>query len=250
MSLIRDDDDPRAVLAATCVLAVTLLAAAFGCFGAVAHAQESVVREVKAGLEVQGVSLQGSCNAFRITHAVAERLGFKLLRKVPGQNRVAFRPDGTCEGGSGGSLPGYAVDYVIAPSTCFGYDILIDEGGSNGPTWREENLTNAPTEVARNCRPDNQADPVALGVPTPDPTPDPPADLVARLAALEAQARELHAWGLELQATVTGLGMLHEEVVSQIEILNQQIRELTNRPIPTGCRASVFGIRVGCQLVP
>jgi len=81
---------------------------------------KSDVEIVKAQLEAQGVNVSTPCGAFKITKGVAERLahtGAGLLSKPSGNN---------CDG--------FAVD-IIAYADGRIFDILIDSGGANEPTW-------------------------------------------------------------------------------------------------------------------
>jgi hypothetical protein len=110
-------------------------------------ANRDVVVQVIAELNAKGVSMSGSCGAFRITNEVAKRLGFYLLRKNAG-NRAVPQADGSCLSGEQTTAPGYATDYVIDPTTFYGYDLLGDGGGANNPQFIGPETD--PVMVARN----------------------------------------------------------------------------------------------------
>lgn len=114
------------------------------------HAQASVVAEAKSDLQARGVDLSGACGALKITNLVAYRLSprFGLLHKAGG-NRAILQVDGSCLTGEQSNDPeGYATDYLIDRATGFGYDLLTDGGGNNGPQWAGPE--NAPDMVSRN----------------------------------------------------------------------------------------------------
>jgi hypothetical protein len=110
----------------------------------------TAVALAKADLEARGVDLSGACGAVKIANLVAWRLGgrFGLLHKAGG-NRAILKADGSCLTGEQSNDPeGYATDYLIDRATGFGYDVLSDGGGANGPQWAGPE--NAPDMVARN----------------------------------------------------------------------------------------------------
>jgi len=122
-------------------------------FASSAFAQQSVVETAKAELEAAHVDVSGPCGAVKITNLVASRVHYRLLVKRGG-NRATLRPDGSCLSGEQSGEPGFATDYVIDPSTFFGFDLLGDGGGANRPQW-----SGPETDfVARNK--ENAADPI------------------------------------------------------------------------------------------
>lgn len=109
--------------------AVALTAAQLATPGAVAAGPDagsaSLVQSVKDGLIARGAPLSGACGAFSITKRVAWALrasGGGLLSKPSGNN---------CEG--------YSTDIVAFKGVGVTriFDMLIDGGGTNGPTWSE-----------------------------------------------------------------------------------------------------------------
>jgi len=122
---------------------VALTAAQLGTPGAVAArgatGSAQLVADIKAGLVARGISLSGACGAFEITKRVAWALksgGGGLLEKLTG-NKCQDR----------------SVDIVafqgVGETRIF--DMLIDGGAANGPTWSEgtpvaANRWKAPTD--------------------------------------------------------------------------------------------------------
>lgn len=97
---------------------------------------KELVERVKANLEAAGEDLSGPCGAFKILNAVALVLGprYGLLRKTAG-NRAIPTDDGGCLTEHESQEFGFATDYLIDSDTFYGYDILEDGGGKNGPQW-------------------------------------------------------------------------------------------------------------------
>ena len=127
-----------------------------------AQSHEDDVRIIKAQLVTAGVDLSGPCGAFQITKRVVWRLraeGYGLLVK------------------SGNNCEGYSTDAVILPSGLH-YDILVDSGGANGPTWSIvlDEHTGQPLLRPGDYRPPFDPDPEVepAPVPVPQPTPEPP----------------------------------------------------------------------------
>lgn len=118
-------------------------------FGSPVFAQDAgVVAAAKADLQAHNVDISGSCGALKVTNYVAFRQHYALLHKAGGY-RAVLRADGSCLTGEQSNDPeGFATDYVIDLSTFYGFDILHDAGGSNGPGW--DGPENAPDMVARN----------------------------------------------------------------------------------------------------
>lgn len=83
--------------------------------------RSAVVAQAKEDLESAGHDLSGPCGAFSIVRLAAWRIGGDagLLSKPSGNN---------CEG--------YATDIIVYPNGRI-YDVVIDGGGRNGPTWRD-----------------------------------------------------------------------------------------------------------------
>jgi hypothetical protein len=139
------------------------------------HAE--VVAAVKASLEARGVNLR-ECGAFEITRRVAWQLrgeGAGLLAKPYGNN---------CEG--------FAVEIIVYPDGRH-YDILVDAGGSNGPTWRDAGVID-PSRWRAPVDPD-PAPPVVVS-PPPPPAPIAAVDLspvLNQLATIEAELATLRA---------------------------------------------------------
>ena len=182
------------------VLSVGLLLIATSAFGQ-DHTESDhrdVVVTVKNALVAQGVSLQGSCGAFQITKRVAWLLreeGFGLIAK------------------GGNHCEGYSVDAVILPSGLH-YDILVDAGTFNGPSW---NLVKHDETQLPYLRPGDYREPFDPGdspMPTPIPVPDPPVvtptplpstdltPVLLRLNMLEAEIQAVHAELKEFRAEV------------------------------------------------
>jgi hypothetical protein len=82
-----------------------------------------VIRQAKADLLAAGIDLRGTCGAFQITELAAWRMradGAGLLVKTSGDNCRGFSKDVIC----------------FADGT--GYDVLVDAGGENVPTWQRK----------------------------------------------------------------------------------------------------------------
>lgn len=81
--------------------------------------RSDVVAQAKEDLEDAGHDLSGPCGAFAIVKLAAWRMGEDagLLSKPSGNN---------CEG--------YSTDIIVYPDGRI-YDVIIDGGGRNGPTW-------------------------------------------------------------------------------------------------------------------
>lgn len=135
-----------------------------------------VVQRVKSDLVARGINLSGDCGAFEITKRVAWELrgqGFGLLDKQAGSN-----------------CSGYAKDIVMRADGQL-FDILIDAGGTNGPSWQESDKV-SPTRFRPPFGPiDIVTPPIEPPV---IPPVDPGIDVIAllteindRLAALLAQ---------------------------------------------------------------
>lgn len=179
---------------------------------------KQVVEHIKAELEARGVNLSGACGAAQITVRVAYMLRdrYGLLVKKAG-NRAVFRSDGTCVDGDHANAgePGFATDYLIDRSTFYGYDILSDGGGANGPQWPDDPET---TEVARNKANFAEA-PNLDGTIDPPHPPDPPDDLKARVTLLEArQADQLRT---------------NDAVLAKLKALADRVEDLEHTPPPT-----------------
>lgn len=94
------------------------------------HPDESgTVAQAKADLGAQGVDLTGPCGAFAIVNEAAKRIGAGLWDKPGGNN---------CQG--------FATDIIAYPDGYI-YDVLIDGGGANTPTW--DAATCLPLEPSR-----------------------------------------------------------------------------------------------------
>lgn len=128
-----------------------------------------VVEAVKASLETRGFDLSGPCGAFQITKRVAWDLraqGAGLHKKPHGHN---------CDG--------FATDIVVmkkSDTVYEVYDILIDSGGQNDPTFDLKGLINDPANYVPAFDPHDAP-------PAPTPSPEPPrqpADLTAVFQAI------------------------------------------------------------------
>lgn len=163
---------------------------------------KQIVEQVKVELEAAGENLSTPCGAFKITKRVAQRLastGAGLLSKPSGNN---------CEG--------YAVD-IIAYSDGRIFDILIDGGGANGPTWDAKEPVDPSRWVPVAGAPEP---PVTI----PDPPPvNPPAPVCnVNLAPLEASVGELK--GILLAVTQ---GMNAVQV--KLDALDEKLRQVEQR---------------------
>jgi len=172
---------------------------------------KAVVEHIKADLVARGVDLSGACGAAQITVRVAHTLRdrYGLLLKRAG-NRAVFRADGTCVDGdhANPNEPGFATDYLIDRATFFGYDILSDGGGLNGPQWPDDPET---TEVARNTANFAEAPNLDGTIDPPGPV-DPPVDppphqdeLAARVTVLEGRFADQLRTNDNLMGTLYGL---------------------------------------------
>lgn len=83
--------------------------------------RSDVVAQAKDDLENAGHDLSGPCGAFSIVRLAAWRMGGDagLLSKPSGNN---------CEG--------YSTDIIVYPDGRI-YDVIVDGGGRNGPTWND-----------------------------------------------------------------------------------------------------------------
>lgn len=79
----------------------------------------SYVSQAKSNLQTRGVNLSGACGAWEIVNEAAKLIGngAGLLRKASGNN---------CNG--------YSVDIIAFPDGYI-YDVIIDSGNQNTPTW-------------------------------------------------------------------------------------------------------------------
>lgn len=148
------------------------------CIPTLGYAQDytAIVASVKANLQARGVNLSGPCGAAAITVRVAYQLrdSYGLLLKRAG-NRAVFLPDGTCLDGDSTSAPGYATDYVIQIATGYGFDLLQDGGGANGPQWMGPESDQEMVQRNRaNFAPAPNLDNVPPPAPLPNPTYPPP----------------------------------------------------------------------------
>lgn len=133
---------------------------------------KETVEAVKADLVARGLDLSGPCGAFAICKRVAWALradGAGLLAKPSGNN---------CEG--------YATDVICYPDGRT-FDILIDGGGQNGPTW-EQHHPHDPSVAARYRPAFDPGD-----QPKPDPIVNKPDPTVVDLQALVAQINRIGA---------------------------------------------------------
>jgi hypothetical protein len=168
---------------------------------------KETVEQVKADLVARGEDMSGPCGAFKITKRVAWALrdsGAGLLSKPSGNN---------CEG--------YATDVICYPDGRT-FDILIDGGGQNGPTW-EQHHPHDPAVAAR-YRP--AIDPGDGPQPEPEPEPEPepqpqPVDLSAVLAQLQRMSEQLDRASNDARDA---------KVAAQLAL--SVARDLFNRPIP------------------
>lgn len=141
-------------------------------FAALPHPDRSeVVTHAKLELQIAGVDLTGPCGAFQITKLTAWRLhttdNAGLLSKPTGNN---------CDG--------FAVDIIAYPDGQI-YDILIDSGGTNIPTWGDAGVV----ELSRYR---SAIDPGVILPPPPSP-PSPPVtiDLSGVHSRLDAMQTEI-----------------------------------------------------------
>ena len=173
------------------------------------------VAQAKADLLAAGYDLSGPCGAFAIVNLTAWRLrseGAGLLSKPVGNNCDGYAPD------------------IVAYRNGQIFDVLIDGGGENGPTWQDTGIID---DVTR-WRP--AIDP-QIDQPVEPPTLDSMQQLQRRIEQLEAKTQfdraDLHVLRVEVAALA-------------FKIIDLQSK------IPTGCQASVkvFGItfKVPCSL--
>lgn len=138
-----------------------------------------IVRSVKNSLVDSGFVLSGPDGAFEITKRVAFLLGLGVLSKPTGNN-----------------AGGFAVDIVMARDGRI-WDILIDSGGANEPSWNEQ-----PAVDPSRYRDSPWVDPTTKGTlpaappATPPPAPnyivDPRMDIIIqRLTDLQMQLNEV-----------------------------------------------------------
>lgn len=83
---------------------------------------QAIVAQAKADLSAAGVSLAGNDGAFLITMEAASR--------IPGAG-VLDKPSGNHADFKGGS---YSVDCIVFQDGRL-FDVLVDGGGANNPTW-------------------------------------------------------------------------------------------------------------------
>lgn len=193
-----------------------------------AQAHADVVASVKATLTAQHVDLSGPCGAFAITSRVAWRLkgeGAGLLIKPAGNN---------CQG--------YAVDEIAYPDGRL-FDILVDSGGANGPSWNPNGII----EISRYHPAFDPGDtgPIVSPPSTPPPTPVDLSPILRRLDVLEQQVKDQSG---ELHAQRDVLNNFDQH----FQVMETRLQVLETKPIPVSCRASAnlgfARIPVSCTL--
>lgn len=132
-----------------------------------------IVRSVKNSLVDQGANLNGPDGAFEITKRVAALTNLGVLSKTTGNN-----------------AHGYAAD-IVMDHTGRIWDILIDGGGANEPSWNE----GEPVDPARYRV--SPWDGLPAAPPTTSPAAPPPVDtrfdtILALLRDIEVQLNDLH----------------------------------------------------------
>lgn len=180
-----------------------------------AQQHADVVACTKTALVAAGHDLSGPCGAFDITEHVAWALkaeGAGLLGKTAGNN---------CKG--------YATDIIAYPNGTI-FDILIDSGASNGPTWNPDG-TASPYHAA--------IDP-GDGISCANATPPPPTvdlkPIEDQLAAQQQQITVLQNQVAQISSEQSAQrDALNNIDQQQIPNLQSQINTLASKPIPTSC---------------
>ena len=173
---------------------------------------QNVVESVKNKLTSAGLDLQGPCGAFTIVKHVAWELraeGAGLLSKPSGNN---------CDG--------YATDIICYPDGHI-WDVLVDGGGANGPTWEDAGMVD----------PDRYRiaiDPGDTPIPTPTPPPVPPTP-----------PTDLTPLWVEINHVKANLAALSARLDNVVAYFNDKITEVAHKPIPelevTGNTNRVWG---------
>jgi len=219
----------------------------FLCAGTV-QAQETVVAKAKADLQAAGVAVEhGACTDFAIAKIVAGRIanGGLLLKDCCGDNADPNRTH--CE------LNGawFAHDVVIQDGHIF--DIAVDGGGSNGPSWQDAGVAD-PSKVKSAASLGLTGVVPGGSVPPPPPPPPPNTDIEKLNAAIAA----IHLQIVQLQQSVAAAQLTADHVGQG---LDTEIADRTNKDtdtdtqiktiqglIPTGCVTSIFGVAGRCNL--
>lgn len=199
---------------------------------AFAQAPLQIVQSVKADLVAKGADLSGSCGAFSITRRVAAILhqqdpNYGLLWKDWGNQ---------CEN--------FAVGIIVYRDGRH-WDILIDDGGQNGPAWNLE---------PENVEPHRWRAPVDVpnpGTPAPDPgtppTPDyrlPTIDIAPILQKLDALQIDLARVERQLDAHEQAEKAFRESVKGQWQRIWKPLLSFTGKylgPVIGGIVAGVYG---------
>lgn len=198
---------------------------------AFAQSHADVVQTVKTTLTNQHVDLSGSCGAFDITKHVAWLLkgeGAGLLVKTSGNN---------CEG--------YATDIIAYPDGRI-FDILIDGGASNGPSWNPDGTVD-PSRYHVAIDPGDAPGPPQPS-PTPTPTPAPTVDLAPILQRLDTIEQDIRALSQESGAQRDALNNMY----NQLNVDDSRLFKLEGKFIATKCVARAdlgfAKIPVSCSL--